>query len=95
MVRTQHFHCEGPGSIPGGGARILQAARPKKKKNYIQGDRLLIGYFSKNYFIYFWLRRVFVAARRLSVVAESGDYSSLRCAGSRHVGFSSCGSQAQ
>ena len=48
---------------------------------------------------YFWLRWVFVAARGLSVVAMSGGYSSLRCAGfslwwlllwrstgSRHVG---------
>ena len=57
--------------------------------------------------IYFWLRWVFVAARGLSLVAVSGGYSSLRCAGfslwwllllqstgSRHVGFSSCGSWA-
>ena len=32
-------------------------------------------------FIYFWLRWVFVAACGLSLVAESGGYSSLRCAG--------------
>ena len=32
-------------------------------------------------FIYFWLHWVFVAARWLSLVAESGGYSSLRCAG--------------
>ena len=32
-------------------------------------------------FIYFWLCRVFVAACGLSLVAESGGYSSLRCAG--------------
>ena len=57
-------------------------------------------------FIYFWLCWVFVAARGLSLVA-GGGYSSLRCAGcslrgclllrstgSRHVGFSSCGSWA-
>ena len=50
-------------------------------------------------FIYFWLLWVFVAACRLSLVAASGDYSLLRCAGfslrwllplwstgSRHVG---------
>ena len=56
-------------------------------------------------FIYFWLRWVFVAAHGLSLVAASGDYSSLRCAGfslqwllwlrstgSRCAGFSSCGS---
>ena len=68
--------------------------------------------FLKNKFvylvIYFWLRWVFVAARGLSLVAASGVYSSLRCAGfslrwllllrsmgSRYVGFSSCGWQAQ
>ena len=59
-------------------------------------------------FIYFWLHWVFVAALRLSLVAVSGGYSSLRCAGfslwwllllwstgSRCAGFSSCGTQAQ
>ena len=58
-------------------------------------------------FIYFWLRWVFVAVLRLSLVAASGGYSSLQCAGfslqwllllqstgSRHTGFSSCSSQA-
>ena len=58
-------------------------------------------------FIYFWLRWVFVAVCRLSLVAASGGYSSLWCAGfslrwllllrsmgSRHVGFSSCGLRA-
>ena len=59
-------------------------------------------------FIYFWLRWVFVAARRLSLVAVSRGYSSLwfvgfslqwllllRSMGSRHVGFSSCGMRTQ
>ena len=60
-------------------------------------------------FIYlFWLHWVFVAARGLSLVAAIGAYSSLRCmdfslrwlillwsTGSRCVGFSSCGMQAQ
>ena len=32
-------------------------------------------------FIYFWLCWVFVAARGLSLLAASGGYSSLRCAG--------------
>ena len=32
-------------------------------------------------FIYFWLCWVFVAARGLSLVAASGGYSSLQCAG--------------
>ena len=58
-------------------------------------------------FIYFWLCWVFVAARMLSLVATSGGYSSLQCAGfslwwlllvrstgSRRVGFSSCGTWA-
>ena len=58
-------------------------------------------------FIYFWLRWVFVAARGPSPVVVSGGHSSLRCSGlsllwllllqstgSRHVGFSSCGSRA-
>ena len=55
---------------------------------------------------YFWLHWVF-AARGLSLVAASGGYSSLRCAGfslpwllllqgtgSRCAGFSSCGTRA-
>ena len=58
-------------------------------------------------YFYFWLRWVFIAARRLSLAAASGGYTSLWCAGfslwwllllqstgSRHVGFSSCGAQA-
>ena len=60
-----------------------------------------------NLFIYFWLRWVFVAACRLSLVEASGGYSSLRCmgfslrwllllwsTGFRRAGFSSCGSWA-
>ena len=59
-------------------------------------------------FIYFWLRWVFVVPHRLSLVAASRGYSSLQCAGlsmqwllllrstgSRHTGFSNCGTQAQ
>ena len=58
-------------------------------------------------FVCFWLHWVFIAARGLSLVAASGGYSSLQCAGfslrwllllrgtgSRHAGFSSCGSRA-
>ena len=67
--------------------------------------------FFINLFIFyfcFWLHRVFVAARGLSLVAASGGYSSLRCVGfslrwllllqsmgSRRTGFSSCGMWAQ
>ena len=60
------------------------------------------------FIIYFWLRWVFIAAHRLSLVVASGSYSSLQCAGfslqwllllqsmgSRHAGFSSCGTRAQ
>ena len=72
-------------------------------KNY-QTVYFIIIFF--NLFYYFhW---VFAAVRGLSLVAVSGDYSSLRCAGfslqwllllrstgSRHAGFSCCGVQAQ
>ena len=56
----------------------------------------------------FWLCWVFIAVHGLSLVAASRVYSSLRCerfslqwllllqsTGSRHVGFSSCGTRAQ
>ena len=59
-------------------------------------------------FIYFWLHRVFVAVRGLPLVVASEGYSSLQCMGfslqwllllwsmgSRHAGFSSCGTGAQ
>ena len=57
---------------------------------------------------YFWLRWIFAAAHRLSLVAASGGYSLLPCAGfslwwllllwstdSRRAGFSSCSTRAQ
>ena len=34
-------------------------------------------------FVLFWLRWVFIAARRLSLVVASGGYSSSRCTGLR------------
>ena len=59
-------------------------------------------------YLFIWLRWVFVAAHGLSLVAVSGGYSLLRCAGfslqwllllqstvSRHAGFSSCDTWAQ
>ena len=68
---------------------------------------LTIFFLSFYLFIYFWLRWVFVAACRLFLVAASGGYSLLQCAGfslwwllllrstgSRHAGFSSCGTRA-
>ena len=51
--------------------------------------------FFKNFVILFLAVWVFVAACRLSLVAESGGYSLLWSTGSRYVGFSSCGMQAQ
>ena len=59
-------------------------------------------------YLFIWLCWVFVAARGLSLVVASGDYSSLWCmgfslrwlllsrsTGSRRVGFSSCDTRAQ
>ena len=78
-------------------------------KKFIRGTFL----FFLNVYIflilfYFWLCCVFVAALGLSLVAGSGGYSSLWCAGfslrwllllrstgSRRTGFSSCGTWAQ
>ena len=75
---------------------------------YLFRNLYLFIYFKINLFIYFWLRWVLVAARGLSLVATSRGYSSLRCSGfslrwllllqsmgSRHAGFSSCGTRAQ
>ena len=58
-------------------------------------------------FIYFWLCWVFIVVHGLSLVAVSRGYSLLQCVGfslqwllllrstgSRHAGFSSCGTQA-
>ena len=75
----------------------------------IPQDRLVFSLFLIFYFIfiYVWLHWVFVAVHGLSLIVASGGYSSLRCAGfslrwllllrstgSRHAGFSSCGSWA-
>ena len=38
VVRTQCFHCHGPGSIPGQGTKIMQATQPKKKKKKLYTD---------------------------------------------------------
>ena len=69
---------------------------------------LFIYLFIYLFIFYFWLHWVLVAACRLSLVAVSGGYSSLWCVGfslwwllllrsmgSRHAGFSSCGTRAQ
>ena len=65
-------------------------------------------YFFLIYLFYFWLLWVSAVAPGLSLVVASGGYSSLRCTrfslrwllllwstGSRHAGFSSCGTRAQ
>ena len=72
------------------------------------GIKIDAAFFLLILFVYFWLRWVFVAVHGLSLVAVSGGYSSLRCVdfslwwllllrctGSRHTGFSTCGIQAQ
>ena len=68
------------------------------------GSSCILFFFKLLTLFIFWLRWVFVAVRGLSLVAASGGYSSLWCAGfslrwllllwsrgSRHTGFSSCG----
>ena len=77
--------------------------------SYLFYTKCVVFFFLFIYFIYFyfWLRWVFVASCRLSLVATSGGYSLLQCAGfslrwllllwstgSKRAGFSSCGSQA-
>ena len=60
------------------------------------------------FILFFWLCWVFIAVRGLSLVATSGGYSSLQCAGfslqwllllqsvgSGRMGFSSCGAWAE
>ena len=67
----------------------------------------ILAFFFIYLFIYFWLCWVYVAVPGLSLVAVSGGYSSLRCAGFslrwllllwsmglRRVGFRSCGLRA-
>ena len=40
-----------------------------------------IPFFLKDLLVYFWLRSVFIAECRLSLVAANGGYSTLRCLG--------------
>ena len=40
VVRTRHFHCWGPGSIPGWGTKIPQAAQSGQKKKMFIDERL-------------------------------------------------------
>ena len=63
------------------GTRIFSVKEKKHKyKNQIS-KKWLIFFLFLIYLFYFWLLWVFVAVRRLSLVAVSGGYSSLRCAG--------------
>ena len=39
VVRTRHFHCWGPGSIPGQETEIPQASQCRQKKDYRYNDR--------------------------------------------------------
>ena len=79
---------------PAGG--FLQAGAPFAKARLFTGTErrgksafrctswrtgIFFFFFLINFLIYFWLCWVFVAARRLSLAAASGGYSSLRCAG--------------
>ena len=51
-------------------------------RNYSMTQRLSPSFFKLiNYLFIFWLHWVFVAARGLSLVAASGGYFSLQCAG--------------
>ena len=84
------------------GLEPLQKCRSHRTRTFFFFNLFIL--FTYN----FWLRWVFVAARGLSLVATSGGYSSLRCAGfslqwllllwspgSRRAGFSSCSTRAQ
>ena len=56
--------------------------------------KVLFIYLFVYLFIYFWLHWVFVAAYRLSLVAASRGYSSLRCTAFSLRCFSCCRAQA-
>ena len=74
---------------------IFALGAMKKNADFIDTDFYTITFFALSIvwvgfffffnllilFIYFWLRWVFVAAHGLSLVAASGGYSSLQCAG--------------
>ena len=60
----------------------------------LHGNHPILKFFSFNTFIYFWLHWVFIAARRLSPVVVSRDFSCCRAQVLGCVGFSSCGTLA-
>ena len=57
MVRTQRFHCPGPGSIPGRGTKILQAmwkegrkeGKRERKKDRRRKERTLRCMYKKSH----------------------------------------------
>ena len=88
---------------------MLETGRGQTMQGIVCNGKVLDFFFFKDYlFIYFWLCWVFVVAHGLSLDAVSGRYSSLQCMGfslqwllllqsmgSRHAGFSSCGTRVQ
>ena len=80
-------------------SRVHVALHAVKRTSTETADKAVdLFYFFINLFIYlflnFWLCWVFTAVRRLSLVAESRDYSSLRCTCFHCGGFSCCGARA-
>ena len=69
---------------------LLIIAIPVGMKWYL----IVVCFFFINLFIYLWLCWVLVAAHGLSLVAASGGYSSLRCAGFSLRCLLCCGAQA-
>ena len=49
MVRTRHFHCQGPGSIPGRGTKIPKAAKHGQKIKKIKGKLEFYKRLLRNY----------------------------------------------
>ena len=106
------------GAVDGGAEREgeTKTSLGKRKRKHSEGLWLaytpgfvfcFVFFINLFIFVHLWLRWVFVAARRLSLVAASGGSSSLWCTsfslwwlpflrstGCRCSGFSSCGSQA-
>ena len=48
VVKTWCFHCHGPGSIAGGGTKILQAAQCSQKKK--KGPHIVIAWYASQVF---------------------------------------------
>ena len=48
-VRTEHFQCQGPGSIPGQGTKTPRAAKHSQKQNRAYGQKDSIFFFRRIY----------------------------------------------